>query len=100
MKFEGKKIKFADASETACRWREVQLLVNVVEPDPEYQPLFLSDEASFLDITGHDQELVTARLEFYLKRSLPAPLSTPIWKFVDIIKGIHPEWPESGPDTH
>ena len=44
-----KKIKFAETTEIAKRDREVHLILNVVEPDPDYQPVFISDEATFFD---------------------------------------------------
>jgi len=42
-------IEIAPNSETQRRAREIQLLLNVVEPDPEYQPFLLTDEASLFD---------------------------------------------------
>jgi hypothetical protein len=34
----GKKLQLADQTETDVRRREIQLIINIVEPDPEYQP--------------------------------------------------------------
>ena len=87
----------ADSHETERREREVQLLINVIEPDPEYQPIFISDLATFYDVTGQDENVIQSRLEFYLKGNLPASLHTPIWQFVDMIKAQHPGWPEEWP---
>ena len=91
------KIENCDAYETQKREREIQLLINVIEPDPEYQPIFISDEATFLDVTGKKKELIESRLEFYLKSELPASLNTPLWKFVDILKIKYSGWPEEWP---
>jgi hypothetical protein len=41
-----KTFEIADDTETRARAREVQALLNIVEPDPEYQPFILTDEAS------------------------------------------------------
>jgi hypothetical protein len=45
-----KQIELARSIETEARKREVQLLINISEPDPQYQPLILTDEASILDV--------------------------------------------------
>jgi glutathione S-transferase len=92
-----RKIESASTVETERRRREIQLLLNVIEPDPEYQAFFVSDEASACDVSGAPPELVRARLEFYLRKPLPVPQSAPLWKLVDAIKALHPGWPEDGP---
>ncbi len=92
-----KQIEYAEDFESKKREREIQLLINVIEPDPEYQPFYISDEATFFDVTVQDESLTKSRLEFYLKGELPAPLLTPLWKFVDLIKKRYPEWPEEWP---
>ena len=92
-----KKIENAESIETEKREREVQLIVNIVEPDPEYQPIFISDEATFLDITGQHEAETMSRLMFYFKGELPAPLKTPIWQFIDIVKMRYPGWPDEWP---
>jgi hypothetical protein len=38
------EIEAAESDEIEKREREVQLIKNIVEPDPEYQALFISDE--------------------------------------------------------
>ena len=91
------KLEDAESIETKRREREIQLLINVIEPDPEYQPFFISDLATFLDVTAQSEETTISRLEFYLKGEIPAPLKTPIWKFVDILKAKFPIWPEEWP---
>ena len=59
--------------------REIQLLLNLVEPDPEFQALFIGDKASLLDCVGTDADVMMRRLKecfgdsfaFELKTSLP-----------------------------
>ena len=92
-----RRIEAAGTVESVRRSREIQLLLNVIEPDPEFQAFFVSDEASARDVSGAPHEVVKARLEFYLRRALPVPLSTPLWKLVDAIKAMHPGWPDDGP---
>lgn len=94
------KIEAAESGAVDSREREVQLIMNIVEPDPEYQAIFISDNACFYDITGQDAKEIEAKLKFYFKGELPAPLSTPIWKFIDIVKQRYPGWPEEWPREH
>ena len=95
-----KDIEFAESDEIESRAREVQLIINVVEPDPEYQPTFISDEACFYDITGKDEKEVEANLRHYFKGELPAQLNTPVWQFIEIVKRRYPGWPENWPPEH
>ena len=62
MNMSDKKFEQAPSSETEARRREVQLLINVAEPDPEYQPFILTDEASLLDAVATDSAEITRRL--------------------------------------
>ncbi len=94
---KNKKIVSAETIEIENREREIKLLINVIEPDPEYQPIFISDEACFLDISGKESKEIESRLEYYLKIKIPLPLTTPLWVFVDELKKQYPEWPEEGP---
>lgn len=89
-----KKIEFAETIETDNRPREIQLLINLIQPDPEYQPLFLSDEACFLDITSESRETIEAKLRAYFRGDLPAPVTTPLWQFIEIVKQRYPGWPD------
>lgn len=92
-----KQIEFSESVEIEKRVREVQLILNVVEPDPEYKAAFISDEACFYDITGKDEEEIESNLRFYFKGELPAGLKTPIWQFIDIVKQRYPGWPDNWP---
>ncbi len=90
-----REIEFAPTSEIEARKREIQLLINIIEPDPEYQPLFLSDEAYVGDITGNSKELINKRLVAYFGESFNFPFDKTLWNAVDIIKQHFPEFPES-----
>jgi len=94
MNTAGKKIELADHVETDARQREIQLLINIVEPDPEYQPFILTDEASLFDAVGSDEDTMTQRLKSYFG-GFDSPLRLPLWKLVDAIKTHHPGWPDS-----
>ena len=60
-----RRIEIADETEAKQRAREVQLLINIVEPDPELQPFLLTDEASLLDAVGTDPDEMLHRLALY-----------------------------------
>jgi hypothetical protein len=88
--------KFEDASsaETDSRRREVRLLVNIAEPDPEYQPLIVTDEASLLDAVGTEPQEIARRFDAYFGTSLSLDLRSPIWRLVDTIRKLRPGWPD------
>jgi len=92
-----KKIELAKSINSEELSREIQLLINVVEPDPEYQPFFVSDEACFFNITLYDEDVIEKRLRFYFNGDLPADLNTPLWKFAEIVKKKYPNWPDEWP---
>ncbi|MGH7786553.1 MAG: hypothetical protein ACRERC_06775 [Candidatus Binatia bacterium] len=89
-----RKFEIAPSTETERRAREVQLLLNVVEPDPEYQPFILTDEACLLDAVAADDDTIRARLRAYFRGEFQLDLKEPIWKLVDRIKRLHPDWPD------
>ena len=94
-----KKIEMARSTETEARQREVQLLINIAEPDPEYQPFLLTDEASLLDAVGTQATEIRHRLNVYFGVDLGLDISQPIWRVVDQIKRLRPSWPEEfGPN--
>ena len=95
MNTAGKKIELADHAQTDAREREIQLLINIVEPDPEYQDPLATDEASLLDAVGVDQATMTQRLKEHFGADFDLPLQLPLWKLVDAIKTRHPDWPGS-----
>jgi hypothetical protein len=92
-----RRIEVAPTVETELRAREVQLLLNVIEPDPDLEAFLVTDEASALDVSSHSPEVIRARLETYLRRPLPVSLRTPLWILVDAIRRELPGWPDVGP---
>lgn len=94
------EFELGETAEVDKRPREIQLLINLVEPDPEYQPSFFSDSATLYDITAQMPEDIEAKLRFYFKGDLPAKLHTPLWQYVDIIKRRYVGWPDEWPPEH
>lgn len=94
------KFQIAESVEIEKRSREVQLLVNIVEPDPEYQPFFISDESSLYDVSGKDESEIEADIKHYFKGDLPGNFGMPIWQFIDLIKQRYPGWPDNWPPEH
>lgn len=88
-------IEFAQTLEIDKRKREVQYLINIVEPDPEYQPYFLSDEASIFEVTAMDEEEIDVRLKAHFGKDFQFPFTSKLWKAIDEIKQRFPNWPES-----
>lgn len=89
-----KAIELAPSTETERRKREVQLLINIAEPDPQYQPFILTDEASLLDGVGTAPEEILRRLTAYFGSELDLDLRIPVWRLVELIKQLRPDWPE------
>ena len=94
MKQPERKIEVAPSTETESRRREVQLLINIAEPDPEYQPFIITDEASLLDAVAPNASEIQRRLDAYFGASLGLDLRVPIWRLVDTIKRLRPGWPD------
>jgi hypothetical protein len=94
MKPPRKQIEVAPSFETELRQREVQLLINIAQPDPEYQPFIVTDEASLLDAVATEPDEIARRLEVYFGAPLRLDLRSPIWRLVDAIKRLRPDWPE------
>jgi hypothetical protein len=83
--------------ETKRRSREIQILVNVLEPDPQNQPYFLSDEATVFEVSAESEETIKHRLEFHFGEPLKISLQQPLWKLVDKVKENFPGWPDAWP---
>jgi hypothetical protein len=95
MDIAGKRIELADQTQTDAREREIQLIINIVEPDPEYQNPLVTDEASLLDAVGVDPETMMRRLKEHFGADFDLSLRLPLGKLVDAIKTRHPGWPGS-----
>lgn len=87
-------LKIAERAEAEPRAREIQILVNIIEPDPRFQPFYLSDKATVFEVSMADTAVIQGRLEFYFRRPLPVPLATPLWQLVDALKETFPGWPD------
>ncbi|HYP75581.1 MAG TPA: hypothetical protein VER12_06500 [Polyangiaceae bacterium] len=87
-------IELASSTETTARGREVQLIINIAEPDPEFQPFALTDEASLLDAVPTPVSEISRRLDAYFRADLGLDLAIPLWRLVDRIKRLRPGWPD------
>jgi hypothetical protein len=93
MSEERPHLRLAEATKTEARSREIQLLINIIEPDPRWQPSFVSDKASLLDCLGNDEDEMLRRLSFYFGRDPDIDLRQPAWAVVDRLKATFPTWP-------
>jgi hypothetical protein len=77
------------------RSREIQLLVNIIAPDPRYQPWYLADEASVFEIRDQSEATIRQRLEGYFGKPLRFEIRPrqPLSELVDEIKKLYPGWP-------
>jgi len=76
------------------RRRIVQLIINIVEPDPDLQPLLLTDEASLFEVSQVSPGRMQRLLESYFGCAVPIDLRQPIWKVDDALKELFPGWPD------
>ena len=72
----------------------MQLIINIAEPDPEFQPFVLTDEASLLDAVPTPTVDILRRLDAYFKGDLGLDLTLPLWRLVDTIRRLRPGWPD------
>jgi hypothetical protein len=87
-------IKVALDAKGQIRAREIQLLVNVIMPDPCCQPFYLSDSASVFEIYNHQEDIIRQRLEGYFGKPFHLNIRQPLWSLVDQIKEVYPDWPQ------
>ncbi|MET0790097.1 MAG: hypothetical protein ABW061_01125 [Polyangiaceae bacterium] len=87
-------VELAPSTETVARGREVQLIINIAEPDPEFQPFALTDEASLLDAVPTPSTEIARRFDAYFRADLGLDLALPLWRLVDVIKRLRPGWPD------
>jgi len=97
MSEKSKKFEPDDDSEVKQRSREMQIIVNVIEPDPQLQPYFLSDRASVFEVSAESEDTIRNRLEVYFKEPLKFSIDQPLWKLVDELKKAFPGWPDNWP---
>ena len=89
-----RSVDLVQSTETVARGREVQLVINIAEPDPEFQPGVLTDDASLLDAVPTSPVEIARRLDAYFRADLELDLALPIWRLVDRIKRLRPGWPD------
>jgi hypothetical protein len=97
MRDKTRKLEFAAGSEIQRRAREIQIIVNLLVPDAQMQPWFISDESGISEIGLLDPETIKLRLESYFGRPHNLSLDLPLWRLVDQIKEIYPGWPDDWP---
>jgi hypothetical protein len=92
---DDKKLPVGFGQEGRKRAREIQLLVNIISPDPNYQPYYLADNATLFDVRDQEAQTVQQRLEGYFGSPLrfQTIARQPLWQLVDQIKELYPGWP-------
>lgn len=50
--------------------REIEILVNIITPDPNLQPWYLADEADLFAVSGQSEKIMRPRLEGYFGKPL------------------------------
>ncbi len=73
--------------------REIQLLINIQQPDPEYQPILLTDNSIIFDIVTATIKVVRQRFTEYFEQPFTYNLNQPLWKLVEDIRLRQPDWP-------
>jgi len=73
--------------------REIQLLINIQQPDPEYQPILITDESVVFDLVTEDEKTIRKRFELYFEQPFRYNLKQPMWKLVEDIQRQQPDWP-------
>jgi hypothetical protein len=77
--------------------REIEILVNIITPDPNLQPWYLADEADLFAVSGQSEKIMRPRLGGYFGKPLKFEIRhrQPLWELVDEIKKLYPDWPDS-----
>jgi len=73
--------------------REIQLLINIQQPDPEYQPILVTDKSVIFDIVTTTVKVVRQRFTEYFEQPFTYNLNQPLWKLVEDIRLSQPDWP-------
>lgn len=89
-----KNIEIADKTEVMKRERETRLLINIQEPDPDFQPILITDEATVFEVNGDSEEEIRKKYSKYFNENFTLSFYQPLWKLVDEIKLKYPGWPE------
>jgi len=89
-----KGIEIAPDTQVKKREREIQLLINIQEPDPEYQPFIFTDEATVFEVNLDDEKEILKKYSNYFNEEFTISLHMPLWQVVDAIKNKYQGWPE------
>ncbi|CAH0535132.1 hypothetical protein VST7929_02793 [Vibrio stylophorae] len=92
--------QFEDNHHSQAVGREIQLLINLLEPDPALQPTWVSDEDCFFDICTLTRKEIEEKLRIYFRGELPADVSLPLWRFIAKVQEQYPSWPAFWPLYH
>ncbi len=84
--------ELASSTEIESRQADVDALVAIIEPDPEFRPYFLSDEASVFEVTMDSEEEILARLTARIGKGIDFSLHEPLWRIVDHLNATRPDW--------
>ena len=78
------------------RASEIELLVNIIAPDPRCQPWYLADGADLFAVRDQGVKIIRPRLEGYFGKPLRFEIrqGQPLWQLVDEIKKLYPGWPD------
>ena len=70
--------------------------MNIIAPDPEYQPWYLADEADLFAVRDQGERILRPRLEGYFGKPLKVEIEKrqPLWELVDELKKHYPDWPD------
>jgi len=82
-------------NEIARRSREVHIVINILEPDPRFQPILLGNDATVFDVSGEMEEDIKKKFELYFGAPFNISLNQPLWMLVERIKQAFPGWPKS-----
>ena len=73
--------------------REIQLLINILQPDPEFQPLQITDNLRVFDVVTANEKIIRERFENHFEQPFTFELKQPLWKLVEDIRLRMPDWP-------
>ncbi|MGH7884625.1 MAG: hypothetical protein ACRENO_02885 [Thermodesulfobacteriota bacterium] len=81
--------------EISKRKRELQIIINIIEPDRKHQPTFITDKTTLIDLLDHDEREKKKRLKVYFNDIITTlDFNLPVWKLIDKIKKELPNWPK------
>ena len=85
---------FNSENEIHRRSREINIIINLLQPDPCFQPIILGNDTTVFDVTHETEEDIKKKFELYFGASFNFPLNQPLWTLIDKIKQAFPGWPD------